>query len=60
MTCRHTRLNDELLTPRGLMPLGETAGYLYFVMAHDEVDDLGVNGHRHYPVFACVGAEGQG
>lgn len=32
----NTRLNDEALLPRGLMPLGETAGYLYFVLASDE------------------------
>lgn len=32
----NTRLNDEALLPRGLMPLGETADYLYFVLASDE------------------------
>jgi len=35
-----TRLTDEALAPRGLIPLGETAGYLYFVMAHDEGAEL--------------------
>jgi hypothetical protein len=36
----NTRLTDEALTPRGLIPLGETADYLYFVMARDEGDEL--------------------
>jgi hypothetical protein len=35
-----TRLTDEALAPRGLIPLGETAEYLYFVMAHDEGAEL--------------------
>jgi hypothetical protein len=36
-----TRLTDESLAPRGLVALGETADYLYFVMAHDEGRALG-------------------
>src|SRR4051794_20299824 len=36
-----TRLTDESLAPRGLLALGETADYLYFVMAHDEGRALG-------------------
>ena len=36
----NTRLTDEALAPRGLIPLGETADYLYFVMAHDEGAEL--------------------
>lgn len=34
------RLNDNTLLPRGLTPLGETAEYVYFVMAHDEGNAL--------------------
>lgn len=36
----NTRLNDEALEARGLIPLGETADYLYFVMVHDEGNEL--------------------
>jgi hypothetical protein len=36
----NTRLNDDALSPRGLIPLGETADYLYFVMARDEGNEL--------------------
>lgn len=43
----NNRLNDEALIPRGLIPLGETAGYLYFVMAHDEGDELGADLNRY-------------
>src|SRR5262249_38770244 len=35
-----TRLTDDALASRGLIPLGETAEYLYFVMVHDEGDAL--------------------
>jgi len=35
-----TRLTDEALSTRGLLPLGETADYLYFVMAYDEGAEL--------------------
>lgn len=34
------RLNDTALLPRGLTPLGESAEYVYFVMAHDEGQSL--------------------
>ncbi|HEY1698807.1 MAG TPA: S8 family peptidase [Trebonia sp.] len=37
----NTRLNDGALLPRGLVPLGETADYLYFVLAHDDGAALG-------------------
>ncbi len=36
----NTRLTDESLLPRGLIALGETTDYLYFVMAHNEGADL--------------------
>lgn len=36
----NTRLTDEAFAPRGLISLGETARYLYFVMAHDEGREL--------------------
>ena len=36
----NTRLNDDALSPRGLIPLGETADYLYFVMAREQGAEL--------------------
>lgn len=35
-----TRLADDALTTRGLILLGETAEYVYFVLAHDDAADL--------------------
>ncbi|MCF6506114.1 S8 family peptidase [Blastococcus sp. MG754426] len=31
-----TRLSEDMLTARGISPLGETADYTYFVLTHDE------------------------
>jgi hypothetical protein len=35
-----TRLADDVLATRGLVPLGETAEYVYFVLARDDAADL--------------------
>jgi Subtilase family len=54
----NTRLTDEALAPRGLIPLGETADYLYFVMAHDEGSELASALERYLAGADEEGAKG--